>query len=146
MKDGCTLQVVPLTAACPVTIGFTLSVVHVAVCTKGSLSLPHQSTYIHVFVCVLVQLVVVVVPTNGYPVLMVIAPVQLSVAVGSIKAGCWLHTVPVSVAVPVTTGFTLSVVHVAVCTKGSLSLPQASMYIQVLVCVEVHAVTLTVLV
>src|SRR6476661_9450132 len=112
MKDGCWLHTVPVRVAVQVTTGFTLSVVHVAVCTKGSLSLPHASTYIQVLVCVLVQLVVVVVPTIGYPVLMVIAPVQLSVAAGSIKAGCWLHTVPVSVAVPVTTGLVLSTILV----------------------------------
>src|SRR5205085_1627512 len=98
IKAGCWLQTVPVSVAVPVTTGFTLSVVHVAVCTKGSLSLPHASTYIQVFVCVLVQLVVVVVPTKGYPVLMVIAPVQLSVAVGSTKAGCTLQVVPLTAA------------------------------------------------
>src|SRR5438132_4232806 len=101
MKAGCWLNISLLDALPISTTGFTLSVVHVAVCTKGSLSLPQASMYIHVFVCVEVQLVVVVVPTIGYPVLMVIAPVQLSVTVGSIKAGCWLHTVPVRVALPV---------------------------------------------
>ena len=59
---------------------------------------------------------------------------QLSAGVGSTNAGCVLQTVPVTVAVPVTVGGVLSVVHVAVCTNAKLSLPQASMYIQVLVC------------
>jgi hypothetical protein len=123
---GCTLHCVPVTAACPVTVGAVLSVVHVAVCTNGTLSLPQASTYIQVLVWVDVQLVVEIVDVTGYPVLMVMVPVQLSAAVGSTNAGCTLHCVPVTAACPVTVGAVLSVVHVAVCTNGTLSLPQAS--------------------
>ena len=65
---------------------------------------------------------------------------QLSAGVGSTNAGCVLQTVPVIVAWPVTVGGVLSVVHVAVCTNGKLSLPQASMYIQVFVCELVQLV------
>ena len=71
---------------------------------------------------------------------------QLSAGVGSTNAGCVLQTVPVTVAVPVTVGAVLSVVHVAVCTNGKLSLPQASMYIQVFVWVDVQLLVVVVLV
>src|SRR5919106_1683408 len=140
MNAGCWLHCEPVTVACPLTVGGVLSVDHDAVCTKGVLSLPQASTYIHVFVCVDVQLVVEVVEVIGYPLLIVMVPVQLSVAVGSMKAGCWLHCEPVTVACPLTVGGVLSVDHDAVCTKGVLSLPQASTYIHVLVCVDVQLV------
>src|SRR5688572_835902 len=71
------------------------------------------------------QLVVVIVPSCGYPAMSVVAP-QLSSTAGSTKAGTTLHSVPSIKSVPVTTGATSSTVQVIVCTNGSLSFPHAS--------------------
>src|SRR5688572_33154980 len=125
-NGGCWLHTVAVIATCPATTGFTRSVVQVAVCTNGSLSFPQTGRETHRYGCVDVQPVALTVLVCGYPVLRVMVPVQLSVTVGSTNGGCWLHTVPVTAACPATTGFTRSVVQVAVCTNGSLSFPQAS--------------------
>src|SRR4029079_4031879 len=129
-------------AACPVTVGTSVSCVHVIVCTNGALSLPQSSTYIHVRVCVLVQLVVLTVPSTGYPALSAGDAVQLSAAVGATKAGAAVHPVAVIAACPVTVGTSVSCVQVMVCTNGALSLPQSSTNIHVRVCVLVQLVVL----
>ena len=92
---------------------------------------------------------VVTAPVSGYPVFIVGAP-QLSAAVGATKelvGSAGLQVLMVIDAVPVTVGFSASADHERVCTKGSLSLPQASTYIHVLVWVLVQlAPVVTVLV
>jgi hypothetical protein len=107
MKAGATLHVVPVTVACPVTTGTSVSCVHEIVWTNGALWLPQASTNIHVFVCVEVQFAVVTTDSTGYPATIVGVP-QLSLATGSTNEGAILHVVPVINAVPVTVGISVS--------------------------------------
>src|SRR5215212_6770330 len=136
MKAGAVAHPVAAMVACPVTKGASVSSVQVIVCTKTLLKLPHASIYCQLLVWVKSQSTLVAVEVCGYPLASVGAAAQLSVTVGSMKAGAVAHPVAAMVACPVTKGASVSSVQVIVCTKTLLKLPHASIYCQLLVWVK----------
>jgi hypothetical protein len=109
-KAGAVVHPVAVIVACPVTVGISVSCVQVIVCTNGALSLPHASTYTQVLDCVFTQLTELIVDVVGYPVFNAGVAAQLSTAVGSTNAGAAVHPVSVILGVPVTVGFSVSVI------------------------------------